>query len=197
MKNVYLATVRGLPMHPARWNDGVDFHRALDAEMDVWRRRRALVQVYAWAVPNDEALALLEREGPIVEIGAGGGYWAALLRDRGVDIVAYDLEPGFNTQVARLWTHVEQGDASVAGEHPERTLFLCWPPYSDPMGAQALGVYLDAGGRKLALVGEDRGGCTGDDDLFDLIATRMRPVESVAIPQFPGAHDWMELYERT
>jgi hypothetical protein len=29
----------------------------------------------------------------VVEVGAGTGYWAALLRARGVDVVAYDVRP--------------------------------------------------------------------------------------------------------
>jgi len=28
-----------------------------------------------------------------VEVGAGAGYWAATLRRRGVDVLAYDLNP--------------------------------------------------------------------------------------------------------
>jgi hypothetical protein len=36
------------------------------------------------------ALAAIARYAPIVEMGAGTGYWARCLRERGIDAVAYD-----------------------------------------------------------------------------------------------------------
>lgn len=45
---------------------------------------------YAWSVPTETALATLARYAPIIELGAGTGHWAALLRMRGVDVLAYD-----------------------------------------------------------------------------------------------------------
>uniref|UniRef100_A0AAV1UJU6 Uncharacterized protein n=1 Tax=Peronospora matthiolae TaxID=2874970 RepID=A0AAV1UJU6_9STRA len=46
---------------------------------------------YSWAIPDERALQIIKHYGPIVEMGAGSGYWARLLQDRGVDVVAYDL----------------------------------------------------------------------------------------------------------
>ncbi|KAG7385694.1 hypothetical protein PHYPSEUDO_001148 [Phytophthora pseudosyringae] len=46
---------------------------------------------YSWAIPDERALQILKHYGPIVEMGAGSGYWARLLQLRGVDLVAYDL----------------------------------------------------------------------------------------------------------
>jgi len=48
---------------------------------------------YAWAVPCTEALTALRRLSPLVEIGAGTGYWARLLAGHGADVAAYDLAP--------------------------------------------------------------------------------------------------------
>lgn len=47
---------------------------------------------YAWAVPNERALEVIAERSPggVVEIGAGGGYWAMELQRRGVDVIAYD-----------------------------------------------------------------------------------------------------------
>lgn len=38
-------------------------------------------------------LASLRLGYPVVEMGAGTGYWAALLQQRGVDVVALDRHP--------------------------------------------------------------------------------------------------------
>ena len=46
---------------------------------------------YAWACPDSRALRALASCGPLVEVGAGHGYWASLLRARGADVLAFDL----------------------------------------------------------------------------------------------------------
>src|ERR1700716_2265029 len=97
-----------------------------------YHRRVWCVRRYAFAVPTDAALATLARYAPIVELGAGTGYWAYLLRRRGVDIVAYDLPPPDRTPSPNrfrslVWTDVEQGDVDTLAAHTDRALFLCWP----------------------------------------------------------------------
>ena len=41
-----------------------------------WDARKDAVQQYAWAVPTEEALDVLSEHAPLVEVGAGSGYWA-------------------------------------------------------------------------------------------------------------------------
>ncbi|CAN0133571.1 unnamed protein product [Scytosiphon promiscuus] len=53
-----------------------------------------LRQRFAWAIPDERALRIMKHFGPIVEVGSGQGYWAMLLRARGVDINAYDKAAG-------------------------------------------------------------------------------------------------------
>ena len=57
--------------------------------------RSQLIARYGFAVPSDEALTAIERCSPqgVIELGAGTGYWAFLLQQRGVDVVAFDIEP--------------------------------------------------------------------------------------------------------
>eukprot|EP01038_Epipyxis_sp_PR26KG_P014838 gene14838-19944_t len=45
---------------------------------------------YAWAIPDERSLNILAQFSPLVEIGAGKGYWAKLLRERNVDILPFD-----------------------------------------------------------------------------------------------------------
>lgn len=187
-------------------NEYLDRFSALDVDYrsEWWESRRELVMEYAWAVPTDEALDALADLGPLVEIGAGGGYWAALLRARGVDVVAYDERPvggerenaNENANASRSWSEVRQGNSASARLHPDRTLFLCWPPYATPMAFSALYGYLERGGQTLALVGEKRGGCTGNDDFFDLLDERMEETGHVSIPTWAGIHDYLSIYTR-
>src|SRR5260370_14176020 len=88
-------------------------------------RRAWCVRRYAFAVQTDAALATLARYAPIVELGAGTGYWTFLLRRRGVDCVAYDLAPpdrisNRNHFRPLTWTRVEHGDVDTLAAHSDR-----------------------------------------------------------------------------
>jgi hypothetical protein len=159
----------------------------------VWCARR-----YAFAVPTDAALATLARYAPIVELGAGTGYWAFLLRRRGVDCVAYDLAPpdrmpNPNRFRPLTWTHVEQGDVDALAVHGDRALFLCWPSYREPFADRALAAYA---GTTLLYIGEPPDGHTADDAFFAQLDREWLPVEQVALPNWPGTHDTLVVYRR-
>jgi hypothetical protein len=68
---------------------------------------------YTLSVPTEPALGAIAEASPhgVVEVGAGTGYWARLLHDCGVDVVAYDLAP---PSVCRQ-PLVRWGDALVPG----------------------------------------------------------------------------------
>ena len=82
----------------------------------------ALQHVFAFSVPTQEALDVISSAssgGKIVEVGAGTGYWAMLLQNRGCDVVAYDISPassigGSNLFHANSWTSVIQGNGGGA-----------------------------------------------------------------------------------
>jgi hypothetical protein len=65
--------------------------------------RAEAIARYAFALPSDDALDAIVRSAPhgIVELGAGTGYWAALLEQRGADVVAFDIAPAPST--ANAW----------------------------------------------------------------------------------------------
>lgn len=60
-----------------------------------WREsvRTFACRMYAFAVPTTKAIAVLKRHCPMVEVGAGTGYWASLVREAGGDITALDCQP--------------------------------------------------------------------------------------------------------
>ena len=136
--------------------------------------------VVGFAVPNDAALGILAAHAPLVEVGAGTGYWSAVLRQRGVDIVAYDSDPPSQDLTNHFFYNfsfceVLKGDgAKLFTEHPGlavRTLVLIWPNNADAVDnpkhaigpeaqghriwdADCLQSYLDAGGGKVVFIGE-------------------------------------------
>jgi hypothetical protein len=187
-------------VHPVFVGENEYLKRALDEgelTLDAWRLRRKLVREFAWAVPNDAALDALAELAPLVEIGAGGGYWAHLLRERGVDIVAYDAmrwnesEPDAEHE-QKIWTEVLCRNHWAAADHPDRTLLLCWPSYGEAWAAEALGW----GGERVAYIGEGEGGCTAEERFHELLAERFTETREVTIPQWDGIHDYLGIWEK-
>ena len=95
--------------------------------------------LYAYATPSPAALDALARHAPLLEIGAGTGYWASCLRLRhpAALLHAYDKDPpsaaraqrsnGYHGRAA-AWTSVLRGGVEAVARHAQATLFLCYPP---------------------------------------------------------------------
>lgn len=49
-------------------------------------------------------------------------------------------------------------------------ILLSWPPYSKPFGAEVLKMIKE--GTYVIYIGEEEGGCTGDDEMFQIIETQ-------------------------
>jgi hypothetical protein len=169
------------------------------SNLDDWgfngSRRRGYQQKYSFAIPCEEALAALVELGPIVEVGAGNGYWAQLLRERGADVLAFDLEPEpeRNDWISLQWGPVAKAPATVAGEHPDRALLLIWPARNTTAASDALGSY---GGDWVAYIGEGIYAHDADDRFFELLEAGWDEVRTVDIPQWDGMHDRLEIYRR-
>jgi hypothetical protein len=159
--------------------------------------RRSFVRQWGFAIPCAEAITALRRLGPIVEVGAGAGYWSVLLRAAGHDAVATDAAVGGTTYGFSVGGHgpVEQLSAMDAVRaYPDRDLFCCWPSAGEAwMGEAARTV---APGRRIALILDDRAGVTADASLERFLAAECRLTEAVEIPQFPGVCDRLRVYER-
>lgn len=136
--------------------------RAAEAGLD----RGDLCVRYSWAIPSPGDIAFICKGlngRAVVEIGAGGGYWAWQLTQAGVDVAAYDPhEPGLDNNFARhrLYHPVQPGNHERAAGHPDRALMLCWPSYGAPFAKEALHRYR---GDTVIYIGEGEGGCCADD----------------------------------
>lgn len=186
-ENPYLAEVLSFA------NGDIDslsgFHGLMNSGK-LFRFRRELIYKYAYAIPNDKALRKIAEYSPIVEIGAGSGYWAHLLSKKGVDVVAYD---NWRNPKRKQWFDVQLSDESVVKNHADRALFLCWPPVKDEMALKAIRKYK---GETVIYVGEDRDGCTGTRSFFDFLDKHFEEEDSVVIPVWPTMHDQLVIFKR-
>lgn len=198
----------------ARWRD---------AELNRREARTYLIRKYAFGVPGEEALACLAGHAPIVEMGAGIGYWARCLRERGVDVVAYDemdeqwrawfrpfvleetetrLPSGMRALVAKpdpersepvLWTEVLKGGPRALAGHADHTLLLCWPDLWSGFDEASLREYL---GERVAYVGEAGDERTGTEGFRRLLRDAWSQVDEAPVPQWDTSEDHLMVYER-
>jgi hypothetical protein len=164
------------------------------------RTRTKLCNQFAWAVPCERAISEIAVYEPLVEIGAGTGYWASLLRSRGVDILAYDIAPPHlienHYHVKLTYTEVLHGGPHaphvLSALGGDRTLLLCWPPYLDSMACDSLRSYR---GKHVIFVGEYQG-CCADEQFFDMLSQSYDEVKTVEIPKFDCINDYLTVFRR-
>ncbi|WP_157254952.1 hypothetical protein [Nonomuraea typhae] len=147
-----------------------------------------LQAAYAYAIPSPQTVDWICgvcADLPLIELGAGRGYWAAQLSRSGLRVEAYDVEPpdkSKNTSFpgaagqADVWFPVSNLDAfATRVRTADHVLFLCWPPgWGDKMASEALTAFEEAGGDRLIYIGEPKGGKTGNDAFFDALSSRWR-----------------------
>ena len=160
------------------------------------KKRWEFIEHFSFAIPSEEALAAIAKLSPLVEIGAGTGFWAALLARRGVDIVCTgerDADEPYTQTVGRYHPVKAVGDVGLAYLR-DRNAFTCWPPYDDDL-AYRVALRLRPG-RYLAYIGESYGGCTGDDQFHEYVKDAFEMVEEIEIPQWGGLHDYLWIYKK-
>jgi hypothetical protein len=174
---------------------------------ELLKYRAELTARYAFSVPTIGILEMIAFHSPLVEIGAGNGYWARCLAQLGADVVAYDRLPPddalpwphggwdeMNYWFDSEWYPVQNGDERFAGLHPQRTLLLSWPLLDDPMASNALRHYLSAGGTRLIYIGDETSsGDAGFHEMKKAFTTLARH----KLWSWPGIDDYVEIYALT
>lgn len=192
-----------------------DYRRVRDNALPAARREKVwdlmdehVVDEYAWAIPDERALRIIQaidiengRKG-VVEVGAGNGYWAMLMLERGVDVLAYDLYERDGP-----YAPVKKGTPEVVANHPHRILFLCYPDEfeesEESMALQCLEKFV---GNYIIHVGELFGrstdalsawGRSTASEFQVRLVKGFHQVLSVPLPSWPFAYDTLTVWKRT
>lgn len=166
-------------------------------------QRNDFVSEYCFTIPCYDILKKVASHSPIVEIGAGSGYWARCLGEFGADVAAYDRFPpgqedpwdwrSGNSWFDESWCHIIDGDESAAASHPDRALFMAWPMPSSPMAYNALVHYKNAGGRTLIYIGDPHPSSSGDEHFYRELAQH-KELERVDLYGWPGINEKLIIY---
>lgn len=143
--------------------------------------------IYAYAVPTPAAIEAILKYSPIVEIGAGTGYWSSMLQKAGAKVVAYDSVPTneegeqneFHANVPSFCT-VQQAGPKVLRKHATHSLFICFPPPDDNMAIDSL---ISFTGQHVIHIGEWEG-FTGSAEFESHLFANFDLVERVELPNW-------------
>jgi hypothetical protein len=179
-------------------------------DLEEHKIRMEFVDKASWAIPDPEAI---EKIGDFIwdkialEVGAGNGLWAALLKQYfkekgyGGTIIATD-NFSLKKEFYYGYTEVKNFKAvDAVNEHPEATvLILIWPPYNTPMAFDALTRFK---GDYVVYIGEGEGGCTGDDNFHQCLLDEWNELDESnelddphEIRRWTGKNDSVFFYQR-
>lgn len=163
--------------------------------------RTFCIHEYAFAVPSDPILKILKSYSPLIEMGAGSGYWAYLLTKLKCDIIPYDGYPPSkkspfgkkNEWFTREWMPIKKGFPKLLTSFTNRNLFLCWADYDTPFGYECVKNFK---GKYALIITEGEGGCIGDDAFHRYLDKHYEELETHGIHNWYGIHDYLAIYKR-
>ncbi len=212
-----------IPCWSNMFSEEVNINDRIQAWMRLEVLGQPLLEKYAWAIPNEQALTICSSFGPLVEIGCGQGYWAKLLQEFGVDILALDkYTASKNTNKKnnknkkdinndnKQWLQVEYGDPKslLRKDLCDRTLLLCYPDQAEAMAIECLEHYqgdiiIHIGELLVTGTGTKTGGSqapwgrTTSADFQVNLAEKYHCVLQYKIPSFPFANDYITVWKKT
>lgn len=189
----------------AQWDhyhDTVDFHTS-------WSDRNYGTKNKSWFILTREVADILGeflKNKAVIEVMAGTGHLAYHLRQTsGLDrkqYKAYDIKRGYGHR--QYLPGVTTKNAFMAPIKKADVVIMTWPGYDDNHAYRVAKKML-AGvktGQWLIYQGEGYGGCTGDDNFHDLLASDFRPNSRLADKlndhhsQFWGVNDRWYVYKK-
>lgn len=169
--------------------------KEVDAIMHRFKVRHAMCRKYSFAIPTKETVEAIAKFSPILELGAGSGYWASLLTKSGAKVEAFDkFQEDNKYKFTKRHYEVKTGSEEILKDiSKEYSLFLCWPNYDNDFAYNALKLFK---GQTLIYIGEPEGGCTGNGKFHNLLKKKWNLVDKLSIPQWDGIHDLIMIHTR-
>lgn len=171
-----------------------DIFKMFDNSAALKWARHEMVHRYSWAIPNEDAIQMIINQYVqagymgIVDMFAGTGYWAWMLKKRGVYIESYDKGYGI---VDKYWTRVIDGGPDELEYHGNKMLLVVWPSLSSVMD-DVMEFYT---GNKMIYVGETGEGCTGWSERINDEWEKDDSCD-VSIPNWPDVNDYLSVWNR-
>lgn len=164
-----------------------------------FRFRINYIEIFGYSIPNMKALNIIKKiagTSPILETCAGVGFWSALLRLIGVNIISTDDNIDNNSFVEILKSDsvdaVEKVNL-IMEDTKLKILFTSWPPYNNE---QDFWVYSTGNFDILLLINEGAGGCTGSNKGYNYLRDNYDELHDIEIPNWYSYHDSLHIYTK-
>lgn len=159
-------------------------------------RRRRFIGNFAWAVPDLDAISAIKtfaNNDTILEINAGLGLWARLLKNEEVKVIPTDIKPKKHT-VNHCKVHKMNHKQAIEVHGIQcNVLMTVWPNYKENYAAEALRAFK---GDKLIYIGEGLSGCNADDEFHTILDKEWDKKVRIPIPRWWGLRDYLHIYTR-
>jgi hypothetical protein len=174
----------------------------MDSLTSEYMIREKFIQKYGFAILWSGAIEAIRPYAPLLEIGAGSGYWTYELRNYGIDCIATDTMDGkygfFSREDPndpdRRWkkqyVEIEKlNSVEAVRKYPNRNILTCWPDYDASWAADALDIFT---GQTVIYMGEGYGNATADDRFHNLLDSRFGNQVEIPMPHFEYSYDrWL------
>lgn len=166
----------------------------------------SLREKFAYSLLAPDILESISKYSPIVELGAGNGYYAWILEQMGAEVIAIDKNPvtegknwfylnpfGFPRRIVHSWSNVRKGDSEIleSAQYEDYTMLLCWPP-RNAMALKALFYYP---GHRIIFIG-NKGNCA-TAAFYDKLEKEWRLETSIKTGGWDFIHtEYLEIYSR-
>ena len=180
----------GFPSKYRKINKRDSFREKIQSiEIELWIFSKYLKKRYAYAIPSEKVLDVIADYSPIIEIGAGKGYWAYHLDKKGVDICCYDIYPRKS-----YWFQVLKGDCSILKKETRRTLLICYP-----FGEMAYNCALKYSGTEILYIGDTHYDITADHRFKKYLLEFFNKTYEQKVPTFRSTveQNYIQVWERT
>ncbi|KAG1661664.1 SWI/SNF-related matrix-associated actin-dependent regulator of chromatin subfamily B member 1 [Nymphon striatum] len=157
---------------------------------------------FSFSIPNEEALqAVKDLNKPIISMGSGTGYWEHLLENSGCDIICFDKNNLYPSEMQ--YRHIQTGEPTVLKNFKKRVLFLSWPD-ADETSTFSMECLSEYQGDIIIHVGELFGstqfvnpwGQSTTHEFQLALVKKFRKVKEIKLPNWPGHLDSLTIWNR-
>lgn len=126
----------------------------------------SILRKYPEYLPTDKNLETIVEYSPLLEVGAGNGYWSKKIDSSGGKIVSTDIFP-HDFKNEKTFYDISKEDHTIVLKHKDKSVLLCHPPSSD--WSLDLLEMMEKG-QEIIFVGEVYG-CDATPDFFKYLQT--------------------------
>ena len=160
------------------------------------RMRLHYAERFGYGLPCREVVEAIANCGPLLEVGAGNGFWTYCLRRKGIDVIATDpKEAGMYNRGQWIRDLVEVDAIAAMNRFPGRNILLVWPHF-ESLWAVDVAQSMKAG-QLLCYVGEGAFGCCAPNIFFlELARSGFKMIYSHPSPSWVTTQDHLFIYQK-